>query len=137
RPAGALLTLVDVLGGAALAEGLVAALYQRHVHGLAGGLDSSMSGAAGLLLEAAIADAGQVLACADGHLMLDGADPSEVASLGHLASGEALAHLAARGIPASRISRCAADVGAHPWLGCALGRDEYGLRTASPWIINA
>ncbi|MGP0173831.1 CoA transferase [Pseudomonas sp. NCHU5208] len=136
RPAGALLTLVDVLGGAALAEGVVAALYQRHVHGRSSALDSSMAGAAGLLLASANAPAGLVLGCADGQLLLDGGSPREVDGLAHLASAAALAHLAERGIPASRISRCAADVGAHPWLAGALSRDEYGLRSASPWIIN-
>jgi len=47
---GALLTLVDVLGGAATAEGIVAALYARANGKGVGELDSAMAGAAVLLV---------------------------------------------------------------------------------------
>jgi len=47
---GALLTLVDVLGGAATAEGIVAALYARTSGKGVGKLDSAMAGAAVLLI---------------------------------------------------------------------------------------
>ncbi|WP_338807059.1 CoA transferase [Pseudomonas chlororaphis] len=47
---GALLTLVDILGGVAAAEGIVAALYARLAHGVALQLDSAMAGAAALLM---------------------------------------------------------------------------------------
>lgn len=47
---GALLTLVDVLGGVAAAEGVAAALYARAVDGRARAFDSAMTGAAALLV---------------------------------------------------------------------------------------
>lgn len=85
---GALLTLVDVLGGVAAAEGVAAALYARAVDGRARGFDSAMTGAAALLVahahEAAAAapraEAGQLAAALglpgayatrDGRLMID------------------------------------------------------------------
>ncbi|QDW53941.1 hypothetical protein FFI87_027510 [Burkholderia sp. KBS0801] len=84
---GALLTLVDVLGGVAAAEGVAAALYARAVDGRARGFDSAMTGAAALLVahahEAAVApraDAAPLAAALglpaayatrDGRLMID------------------------------------------------------------------
>ncbi|WP_081894872.1 CoA transferase [Burkholderia paludis] len=85
---GALLTLVDVLGGVAAAEGVAAALYARAVDGRARGFDSAMTGAAALLVahehEVAVAmrrnDAAPLVAALglpaayatrDGRLMID------------------------------------------------------------------
>ncbi|NTX31841.1 CoA transferase, partial [Burkholderia pyrrocinia] len=83
---GALLTLVDVLGGVAAAEGVAAALYARAVDGRARSLDSAMTGAAALLVAEAndpvsrpactdllIAALGLPAAypARDGHVMLD------------------------------------------------------------------
>ncbi|MBJ9617994.1 CoA transferase [Burkholderia multivorans] len=61
---GALLTLVDVLGGVAAAEGVVAALYGRAVDGRARSFDSAMMGAAALLVADASEPTGEP-ACAD------------------------------------------------------------------------
>lgn len=138
RIGGSLLTLVDLLGGAAMAEGVVAGLYARHTQRRVAALDSAMAGAAGMLLALPPrANNGHAFAVADGVVMTDRGPDVSTASLGHLNKADALAALADRGIPGSAVSFCAADVGAHPWLACALNRDEYGLRIASPWNINA
>lgn len=61
---GALLTLVDVLGGVAVAEGVAAALYGRAVDGRGRAFDSAMTGAAALLVADA-SDQATRPACAD------------------------------------------------------------------------
>ncbi|MQA36679.1 AMP-binding protein [Rugamonas sp. FT29W] len=96
---GTLLTIIDVLGGAATAEGIVAALYARASRGQVLHLDSAMAGAAAMLVAAesqshqralgGCADANTVnrllalprgYATSDGWLMLDRITGQDAAS---------------------------------------------------------
>ncbi|MBE0402395.1 CoA transferase [Halomonas sp. AOP12-C2-37] len=139
-PAGALLTLVDVLGGVALAEGVVAALYARYAHQQVLELDSAMAGAAALLMASSPGSPpARSFATADGYVMVESCSRHMLSELDlrSLATTKALTLLAKQGVIATPVSFCAADVGAHPNLSGTLSRDEHGLNVATPWIINA
>ena len=151
---GALLTLIDVLGGVAAAEGTVAALYARQRDGRGRYLDSCMAGAAALLLaeepdEPLAAQAGAV-ACRDGWLMLDRAQSAEGRDhLGRLEAGPGLARwcaeqqtqaccaaLQARGLMAVAVTADLRQLPEQPLLAGALRQSAY-LHVNNPWEISS
>ncbi|HDS1777203.1 TPA: CoA transferase [Pseudomonas putida] len=81
NPGGSLFTVLDVFGGVLAAQGIVAALLARHLHGLAGRVDSSLLGAADVLCRSRLARreaSAMVFQCQDARLAIDCSVPRDL-----------------------------------------------------------
>jgi crotonobetainyl-CoA:carnitine CoA-transferase CaiB-like acyl-CoA transferase len=146
RPAGSLMTLLDVLGGLIAAEGIVAALLNRHRTGRGQRISSSLLSAAGVL-QAPIAESAAApqpvwggwdtpVPTADGHVMVAAGSraprslsPRDLVSQ---TTAEALATLHSAGLCAVAVCADLAALATDPAVsqfveldGCALVRPPW------------
>ncbi|GIH03489.1 hypothetical protein Rhe02_15560 [Rhizocola hellebori] len=146
RPAGSLMTILDVLGGLIAAEGVVAALVNRYRTGRGQQVDSSLLSAAGVL-QAPIAESAAAhqpvwgmwdapVPTADGHVMIAaGSRPPQSLSPTDLASQrtvDALASLRSAGMCAVAVCQDPAALVTDPAVsplvefdGCAFVRPPW------------
>ncbi|MCV4289006.1 CoA transferase [Pseudomonas capsici] len=159
NPGGSLFTVLDVFGGVVAAQGIVAALLSRHLHGHAGRVDSSLLGAADLLcrlrLDKPRASRTGLFRCLDVSLAIDCSAPRHREALLQLfdlppqADWQALreplerqlseqtaaywqAHLVASGIPVAIVWQDLAQLHQDPRLSPWLAPGRY-TRVLSPW----
>lgn len=150
---GALITLVDVLGAVAAAEGIVAALYARQRDGRGRYLDSCMAGAAALLLagqpDGQAPEPAEAFACRDGWLMLDRAqsalgrdglarlqaDPGLAPWCAEQDTHACCRALQAMGVMAVAVTADLRQLPDLPLLAGALRQSAY-LHVNNPWEIS-
>ncbi|MBZ3663971.1 CoA transferase [Pseudomonas monteilii] len=159
NPGGSLFTVLDVFGGVIAAQGIVAALLARHLHGHAGRVDSSLLGAADLLCRSRMTrtrplSAG-VFRCQDASLAIDCCAPEHLETLARVfdfpmpcawqtlreplalqLARQPAAHWQARllaaGVPVAIVRQDLAELQQDPRLVPWLAPGRY-TRVLSPW----
>ncbi|GIH23638.1 hypothetical protein Aph01nite_19480 [Acrocarpospora phusangensis] len=133
-PAPSLMTLLDVLGGLLGTEVILAALLLREREGRGVRAESSLLGAADLLLKAPRSADRRPIRTRDGWIMTADGTRRDPRLLTALTSGDALAALHGTGVAATAVTTSLDRLPHDPRFSSHLYRDAHGaLAVAAPW----